>query len=156
MTPEKEEAKFFDEQYDPIPSGLPGDDTRTLPDILRNALGPEDPKTANLVWNPSTTEGRPFAFLKSILRNHPVTMKSDNELKTDELRDITRIGNVRVLYMPNGNLLNAVRTNQVGAVEVVIIAAIDGKIGWISQRGTYGVKLPLISLPNSLSTFISR
>jgi hypothetical protein len=85
-----------------------------------------------------------------------VTTKSDDELESDELKDITRIGNVRVLYMPSGGLSGARRTNQTGAVEIVIIATIDGKVGWISQRGTYGVKLPLISLPNSLSTFISK
>jgi hypothetical protein len=156
MASEKEESKFFDEQYDPIPSGLPADDRRTLPDTLRNALGVDDPKTNRLVWNPSTTEGHPFLFLKSILKNNPIATKTDSELETSELKEIARIANVRILYLPNGGLSGASRSNQTGAVEVVIIAAIDGVVGWISQRGTYGVKLPLISLPNSLSTFISR
>ena len=153
MTPEKEESKFFDELYEPIPSGLPTDDTRSLPVALRDGLGAADPKTDRLVWNPSTTADMPFFFLKSVLRNHPITSKTEAMLDIGELGEIVRIANVQVLYFPNGTMTGSLRKKVAGATDAIIIATVDGTPGWISQRGTYGVKLPLIALPDSLSTY---
>jgi len=153
MTPEKEEARFFDEQYEPIPSGLPTDDSRTLPPILKESLGASDPKTARLVWNPTTTPDRPFFFLRSVLRTHPITMKAEPVLNLDDLNEIVKIANVQVLYMPTGKLSGGLRKKTPGATEAIIITAVDGTMGWISQHGTYGVKLPLIALPDSLGVY---
>lgn len=153
MTPEKEEARFFDEQYEPIPSGLPTDDSRRLPPILKESLGASDPKTARLVWNPTTTPDRPFFFLRSVIRSHPITMKAEPVLTLDDLNEIVKIANVQILYMPTGNLTGGLRKKIPGATEAIIITAVDGTVGWISQHGTYGVKLPLIALPDSLGIY---
>jgi hypothetical protein len=153
MTPEKEEARFFDEQYEPIPSGLPTDDSRGLPEILKESLGPSDPKTARLVWNPTTTPDRPFFFLRSVLRNHLITMKSEPTLDLTELGEIVKIANVQILYMPSGKLAGGFRKKTPGATEAIVITAVDGVVGWISQHGTYGVKIPLIALPDSLGAY---
>jgi hypothetical protein len=153
MTPEKEEGKFFDELYEPIPSGLPTDDTRSLPVALRDGLGAADPKTDRLVWNPSTTADMPFFFLRSVLRNHPITSKNDSTLDIGELGEIVRIANVQVLYFPNGTMTGSLRKKMPGATDAIVIATVDGRPGWISQRGTYGVKIPLIALPDSLGAY---
>jgi len=149
MSPEKEVAKFFDEQYQPIPAGLPLTDTRGLPDTLKDALGSADPKTANLVWNSSSGE-LPFLFLKSVLGNHRITAKTDATLSMEDLVEIVTIANVHILYMPNGTISEAIQKKAAGATEGIVIANIDGSVGWISQHGTYSVKLPLIAFPQSL------
>jgi hypothetical protein len=153
MTPEKEEVRFFDEQYEPIPSGMPTDDSRALPLALKNSLGASDPKTNRLVWNPTTTPDRPFFFLRPVLRMHPITMKAEATLSISELNDIVKIANVQILYMPDGTLTGGLRKKLAGATEAIVIAAVDGTVGWISQHGTYGVKLPLIALPDSLGVY---
>ena len=152
ITPEKEQNKFFDEQYLPIPLGMPKADTRVLPEQLKGALGPTDPKVDNLVWNPSTTPDRPFSFLRPVLRFHPITSKAESTLDISELDEIVNT-NVQVLYMPSGNMAGSLRRKRTGATEAIIIAAIDGTVGWISQRDTYGIKIPLQALPDSLNTF---
>jgi hypothetical protein len=152
FTAGKEQNKFFDEQYSPIPSGLPKTDTRVLPDQLKVALGPTDPKVDELVWNPSTTPDRPFSFLRPILRFNPITSKPESTLDITELDAIVST-NVQVLYMPSGNMLGSMRRKRAGATEAIIITAVDGTVGWISQRGSYGVKIPLQALPDSLNMF---
>jgi len=153
MTPEKEEVRFFDEQYEPIPSGMPTDDSRTLPQALKNSLGASNPKTNRLVWNPTTTPDRPFFFLRPVLRMHPITMKAEATLSISELNEIVKIANVQILYMPDGTLSGGLRKKLAGATEAIVIAAVNGTVGWISQHGTYGVKLPLIALPDSLGVY---
>jgi hypothetical protein len=152
FTTGKEQNKFFDEQYSPIPTGLPKTDTRSLPDQLKTALGPTDPKVDQLVWNPSTTPDRPFSFLRPILRFNPITSKPESTLDITELEAIVST-NVQVLYMPSGNMLGSIRKKKAGATEAIIITAVDGTVGWISQRGSYGVKIPLQALPDSLNMF---
>jgi hypothetical protein len=152
ITPEKEQSKFFDEQYLPIPLGMPKADTRVLPEQLKEALGPTDPKVDNLVWNPSMTPDRPFSFLRPILRFHPITSKTESTLDISELDEIVNT-NVQVLYMPSGKIAGSLRRKRAGATEAIIIATIDGTVGWISQRDSYGIKIPLQALPDSLNTF---
>ena len=151
MTPEKEEPKFFDEQYEPTPSGLPTNDTRILPASIASALGADDPKVTQLVWNPTPTPDRPYFFLKSILRNHPILAKTDTKLSTEELDEIVRIANVIIIYMGSGVMLGARIRKTIGAVEAIIIATVDGTVGWISEHGKYSVKLPLVALPDILN-----
>ena len=136
----------------PIPLGMPKTDTRVLPEQLREALGPTDPKMDNLVWNPSTTPDRPFSFLRPILRFHPITSKAESTLDISELDEIVNT-NVQVLYMPAGKIAGSLRRKRAGATEAIIIATIDGTVGWISQRDSYGIKIPLQALPDSLNTF---
>lgn len=152
FTTGKEQNKFFDEQYSPIPTGMPKTDTRTLPDQLKTALGTTDPKVDELVWNPSTTPDRPFSFLRPILRFNPITSKPEDTLDISELDAIVST-NVQVLYMPSGNMLGSIRRKRAGATEAIIISSLDGTVGWISQRGSYGVKIPLQALPDSLNMF---
>jgi hypothetical protein len=152
ITPEKEQSKFFDEQYLPIPLGMPKADTRVLPEQLKEALGSTDPKVDNLVWNPSTTPDRPFSFLRPVLRFHPITSKTESTLDISELDEIVNT-NVQVLYMPSGKIAGSLRRKRAGATEAIIIATIDGTVGWISQRDSYGIKIPLQALPDSLNTF---
>lgn len=151
IAPEKETSKFFDEQYQPIPTGLPSD-TRTLPASLIDALGRDDPKVRNLVWNPSTTPDRPFSFLKSMVRFNPVGSKSEDILSKDELNEIKELGNVQILYMPEGRQPGS-RVKKLGAIDALIIAKVDGVVGWISPKGYYGLKIPLSALPDSLNNF---
>jgi hypothetical protein len=151
MTPEKEEARFFDEQYEPIPSGLPTDDSRSLPDVLKGALGAADPKTSRLVWNPTPTPDRPLFFLKSILRNSPILEKAESTLSIEEMDEIVRVANVLVIYMPSGTMSGSLVRKAIGAIDAIIIAGVNGTIGWISQNGKYSVKLPLIALPETLN-----
>jgi hypothetical protein len=153
MTPEKEEARFFDEQYEPIPSGLPTDDSRALPEILKESLGASDPKTARLAWNPTTTPDKPFSFLRSVLRNHPITEKSESKLDVNELTEIVNIANVNILYMPSGKLAGGLRKKKDGATEAIILTAVNGTVGWISPHGVYSVKIPLIAVPESLGLY---
>ena len=149
MRPEKEVAKFFDEQYEPIPSGVA--DSRSLPDSLKEALGATDPKTANLVWTPSTGD-LPFVFLKSVIRSHPITAKTDGILSIEEVNEISSLTRTDVIYMPNGGDTSGIlRKKPEGAGgEVILIAVVDGVVGWVSQKGSYGVKLPFMALPASL------
>lgn len=153
MTPEKETSKFFDEQYDPIPLGLPSNDTRILPESVKEALGSDDPKTDLLVWNPSTKPDMPFFFLRSVLRNHEIASKSEPILSNSELNEIVKIANVQVLYMPAGKIAGSFRKKITGATDAIIIATIDGTTGWISQKGVYSVKVPLVALPDSLGAY---
>jgi hypothetical protein len=152
FAPEKETSKFFDEQYGAVPSGLPSD-TRTLPESLIDALGRDDPKVRNLVWNPSSTPDRPFSFLKSMVRFNPVGSKSEDILSKDELDEIKELGNVQILYMPGGTLQMSTRVKKLGAIDALIIAKVDGVVGWISPKGYYGLKIPLSALPDSLNNF---
>ena len=153
FAPEKETSKFFDEQYQPIPTGLPSTDTRTLPESLIAALGRDDPKVRTLVWNPSTTPDRPFSFLKSIVRFNPVATKPQDTLSKDELDEIKELGNVQILYMPAGTMQMSSRVKKTGAIDAIIIAKVDGTVGWISPRSSYGLKIPLSALPDSLNNF---
>ena len=153
LSPEKESLKFFDEQYEPSPMGLPSSDTRSLPESLIEALGQDDPKVRNLVWNPSTTPERPFAFLKPIVRFNPLASKADTDLNKQELDEIKELGNVQILYMPTGALPSSIRVKKAGSIEALIIAKVDGTVGWISPRNSYGLKIPLAMLPDSLNTF---
>ena len=138
MTPEKEVAKFFDEQYEPIPTGVPSDG-RVLPSSLKDLLGSD---TKKLVWNPSTGD-LPFLFLKSILRAHPITEKTEPVLTDTELEEIAKIGNVSLVYIAG----TVVKKRTPSSVEAIVIAIVDGTVGWISQNGTYSVKVPLSALP---------
>lgn len=153
LAPEKESLKFFDEQYQPTPMDLPSTDKRTMPESLIEALGRDDPKVKNLVWNPSTTPDRPFSFLKSILRFNPIVSKAEDVLSKGELDEIKDIGNVQILYMPGGTLNMSIRVKKTGSIDALIITKIDGKVGWISPRASYGLKIPLAALPDSLNSF---
>ena len=153
--PEKELPKDFDEQFNPIPKGLPVEDTRSLPATLKAALDPSgtDPKVVELVWNPSTTPETPFAFLKPILRFHEITTKPEPILDISEIDTIVNAANAQVLFMPSGSLEGSMRRRKVGTIDGIIIATIDGNVGWVSKRGTYGIKIPLADLPNSLNLY---
>jgi len=113
----------------------------------------EDPKAKNLVWNPSPTPDFPFLFLRPILRSHPITNKDkkDPSLSIEELKDISKIANVQVLYIDGDGMPK--RTKNMGATEAVIIAIVGGVPGWLSQNGTYGIKLPLIAWPETLNLY---
>ena len=80
-------------------------------------------------------------------------MKAEATLDIEELNEIVKAANVQVLYMPKGTLAGGLRKKTPGATEAIVIAAVDGIMGWISQHGTYSVKLPLISLPDSLGAY---
>jgi hypothetical protein len=153
MTPEKDVAKFFDEQYEPAAEGFPEDvkeDTRSIPESLQVALGSTDPKTLSLVWNPSINQSLPYTFLRSILgRKHDITVETGS-LGKDEIDDIAESANVQVIYLPNGNMSGSIINKKRGTTEAIVIAVVDGRVGWLSESGTYGVKLPLIALPNIL------
>jgi len=153
--PEKELPKYFDEQFNPMPIGLPVEDTRSLPATLKAALDPSgtDPKVADLVWNPSTTPDFPLSFLKPILRFHEITTKSEPSLDVEELDVIVNAGNAQVLYMPTGSMGGSLRRRKVGAIDGIIIAIVDGTVGWVSKRGTYSIKIALADLPNSLNLY---
>jgi len=153
LTPEKEVSKYFDEQYQPIPTGMPTTDKRTIPESLAAALGKDDPKVKQLVWNPSTTPDMPFSFLKSIVRFNAMASKAEDTLTKEELDAIKDLGNVQILYMPTGTMSSSTRVKKVGAIEAVIIAKVDGLVGWISPRGSFGLKIPLSALPDSLNSF---
>jgi hypothetical protein len=147
-------SKFFDERYIPLPTGLPMTDSRSLPPTLKTALGAHDPKVDNLVWTPSENKEHPFTFLKPILRFNPITAKTESILTPGELDEIKAAGNVQILYMPNGTMdTTAIRKKQMGAIDAIIIAVIDGVVGWVSQRGAYGIKIPIQALPESLDSF---
>ena len=153
--PEKEVAKHFDEQYNPLPKGLPiaMEDTRSLPPSLKAALDPTntDPKVVELVWNPSTTPDRPFAFLKPVLRFHEITTKPEATLSLEELDVIVNSANSQVLYMPSGKIAGSMRRKKDGAIDGIILAIVDGMPGWVSKKGTYGIKIALSDLPTSLN-----
>ena len=155
VVPEKEVAKHFDEQYNPLPKGLPiaMEDTRSLPPSLKAALDPTntDPKVADLVWNPSATPDRPFAFLKPVLRFHEITSKAETTLSLEELDAIVNAANSQVLYMPSGTMAGSMRKKKEGAIDGIILALVDGTPGWVSKRGTYGIKIALSDLPTSLN-----
>ena len=153
LSPEKETLKFFDEQYQPTPMGLPSTDNRTMPESLIQALGQDDPKVRNLVWNPSTTPDQPFSFLKSIVRFNPIASKEEDILSKAELDEIKDLGNVQILYMPGGTMSSSMRVKKTSAIDALIIAKLDGTVGWISPRGSYGLKIPLAALPDSLNGF---
>jgi hypothetical protein len=153
LSPEKETRKFFDEQYQPIPGGMPSIDDRTLPDSLRDALGRDDPKVRNLVWNPSITPDRPFSFLKPIIRFNAIASKGEPVLVKEELDQIKELGNVQILYMPNGTMSSSMRVKKQGAIDALIIARVNDTMGWISPVGSYGLKIPLSDLPDSLNSF---
>ena len=153
LTPEKEVGKYFDEQYQPIPTGMPITDKRTIPDSLIMALGQDDPKVRELVWNPSTSPDRPFSFLKSLLRFNPIATKSEDALTKEELDTIKTLGNVQILYMPTGTMSSSTRVKKDGTIEAIILAKVDGVVGWISPRNSYGLKIPLAALPDSLNSF---
>jgi hypothetical protein len=147
---DKESSKVFDEQYVPTPLGLPGDDRRSLPDGLKIALGMDDPKTARLVWNQSLSEGSPFIFLKSILRNNILTEKENSLLTREEVSSIAKDTNTTVIYMPNGTLEGMIIGHSPGSINTIVIVSVEGKLGWLTQAGAYGVKIPFTALPGIL------
>ena len=153
MYPEKAGDRHFDEQYVPIATGLPVTDVRTLPQSLKDALGPNDPKVAELVWNPSTTPDRPFSFLRSILRFNDITAKTEPVLDKADLDMIKEVGNVQILYMPSGKMEGSIRSKKLGAMDALIITSVNGTVGWISQKGVYGLRIPIQALPDSLNSF---
>jgi len=150
MTPEKEVPKFFDEQYSPIPQ-IQLEDPRKLPSTLESILGKSDPKTSQLVWNPSTTYEQPYLFLQSVLgRSLEITT---SELTGKDLRDIAAAANVQVLYIPNEQILGRMLAKAPGATEAIILASVNGVPGWISVKGTFGVKIPLAAVPEILRQY---
>ena len=155
FVPEKEVAKHFDEQFNPLPKGLPiaTEDTRSLPPSLKAALDPTntDPKVVELVWNPSITPDRPFAFLKPVLRFHEITNKPEATLSLEDLEVIVNAANSQVLYMPSGSMAGSMRKKKEGAIDGIILALVDGTPGWVSKKGTYGIKIALSDLPVSLN-----
>jgi hypothetical protein len=153
LTKDTSVAKFFDEQYSPLPTGLPLTDTRTMPASLKTALGADDAKVDELVWTPSTTPDRPFSFLKPVLRFNPITAKPESTLAMSELEEIKEAGNVQVLFMPMGILSSSIRVKKSGATDAIIIAVVDGVVGWVTKRGSFGVKIQLQDLPDSLNSF---
>ena len=148
MTPDKESVKFFDEQYEPVPSGLPSNDTRVLPPSLE-AIFKDDPKITSLVWNASDTE-QPYFFLKSVISNSTITSKTNIDLTDDELSTISEDTISQVFYMPDGSFESLRYIENPRAINAIVIATIDGFPGWISEKNSFGVKLPLLALPNAL------
>ena len=155
LTPDQEEYVHFDEQYEPIPTGLAvGDplDTRTLPQTLVDLFGVTDPKTSTLVWNPATIAEEPFYFLRSVIRNDSITGKQEPSLDPTEVKTISIAANVQVLYIKNdtSGFSGAIRSKVPGATRAIIIVTVDGVPGWISQKGAYDVKIPFSALPAAL------
>lgn len=150
MTPEVETAKGFDEKYEPVPAGIALDDTRILPAVLRDLLGADDPKTAKLVWNPTTTPDQPYRFLQSVLG---VKMIEGDVLRASQIKEISQTAKAPVLYLPQGVAMGRISTKYPGATEAIILATIDDVPGWVSLRGTYNVKLPLIAIPDALRKY---
>jgi hypothetical protein len=66
---------------------------------------------------------------------------------------IKEMGNVQILYMPTGTMRSSTRAKQPGAIDALIIATVDGVVGWISPLNSYGIKIPLSALPESLNSF---
>jgi hypothetical protein len=153
IEPEKRGDRHFDEQYNAIPRDLPTTDTRIMPEALRQELGATDPKVDELVWNPSTTPDRPFSFLRSILRFNPIATKTEDTLDKADLDTIKDLGNVQILYMPNGRMLGSLRAKKSGAMEALIISRVDGVVGWVSQKSVYNVRIPIQALPDTLNSF---
>ena len=152
MVSEKESTKFFDEQYEPaiIESVSERKDIRSLPESIKVALGATDPKIGGLVWNPSADTNYPYSFLRSILgRKHEITFNTE-PLEKEDIEEIATVANVKVLYMPNGSLQGAIGNKNSGASEAIIFGALNGKIGWVTQVDTYGVKIPLAALPSKV------
>jgi hypothetical protein len=145
---DKDVSKIFDEQYTSSAVGLPGDDIRTLPENLKIILGIEDPKTSRLVWNPSLNNEAPFLFLKSMLRNNPISSKSDPVLTAEEVLTIAKNTNTTIIYMPNGNLEGILRGRIPGSIYTIVIILFEGRIGWLTQVNAYGIKLPSVALPD--------
>lgn len=40
-----------------------------------------------------------------------------------------------------------------GATEAIILASVNGVPGWISVKGTFGVKIPLAAVPETLRQY---
>jgi hypothetical protein len=155
LTPDEEESLHFDEQYEPIPTGLleAPEDTRTLPETLVNLFGAADPKTSSLIWNPSTVAEKPFFFLRSVIRNDSITGDHDITLDATEVKTISLAANTQVLYIKNdtGGFSGAIRSKVPGATRAIIIVTVAGVPGWISQKGSYDVKIPFLALPAALN-----
>ena len=151
MAVDTETSKVFDEQYMPMAQGLPGSDRRTLPDSLRGLFGMEDPKTSRIVWNPSLNEDLPFMFLRSVLRLHPLTEKEEPILTSGEITDICKTARLSLIYIPDGSLETMSIGKIHGALDCIAIVSVNGTLGWLTQMGSYGVKIPVSSLPNVLS-----
>ena len=152
MESEKEEPQHFDEQYIPVPIDIDTQDTRTLPDTLKAIFGPNDPKTANFVWNPSSIQDRPFYFLGTVLRNDPLTRKPERELTLEEIKTISNNAKSNILYIKNdtSGFVGAMRSRLQGSTYGIIIVAVGGVPGWISLKRTYDVKIPSFALPDIL------
>jgi hypothetical protein len=82
-----------------------------------------------------------------------VAAKSEDTLSKAELDEIKELGNVQILYMPGGTMQMSSRVKKTGAIDALIIAKVDGTVGWISPRSSYGLKIPLSALPDSLNNF---
>jgi hypothetical protein len=112
-----------------------------------------DLKTAQLVWNKSDSMDQPFYFLKSILRNSPeITNKTESILTDNDINEISTAGNVHVFYIAEDGIHYK---NNTGSITAVILASVDGVPGWISEKGNYGVKLPVKALPQTLNTLLA-
>lgn len=151
MPVDTESSKVFDEQYMSFATGLPGNDKRTLPDSLRGILGMEDPKTSRLVWNKSQFKKLPFIFLRSILRKSDIPEKEEPSMTPEEISEICTVGKVSVIYIPDGTLESMSIGNYHGAMDCIVIVSVNGTLGWLTQIGNYGVKIPVSSLPSVLS-----
>ena len=159
---DKDATKFFDEQYEPVPSRTSGDtdyldpedDKRTLPESLKEAFGSDDPKIENLVWNPSR-EDVPFIFLKPILRKHKILSRKELILTGEELKDIANLSNAMIRFMPNGVKEGTIvgRPDNRLTNEMILIAVINGIVGWVSTKDSYSIKVPFHSLPDSVTLY---
>jgi hypothetical protein len=159
---DKDATKFFDEQYEPVSSRLTGDtdrvypedDKRELPESLMETLGRDDPKVQNLVWNPSR-EDVPFIFLKPILRKHNILRRKEVVLSGAELKEIANLSNAKVWFMPNGvkeGIITGRPDNRL-TNEMILIAVINGIVGWVSTKDSYSIKVPFHSLPDSVTLY---
>jgi hypothetical protein len=48
-------------------------------------------------------------------------------------------------------MAGSMRKKKEGAIDGIILALVDGTPGWVSKKGTYGIKIALSDLPVSLN-----
>jgi hypothetical protein len=87
------------------------------------------------------------------LRFNPIATKAEDTLDKADLDIIKDLGNVQILYMPNGRMLGSLRAKKSGAMEALIITRVDGVVGWVSQKSVYNVRIPIQALPDTLNSF---
>jgi hypothetical protein len=161
MTPEMESKKHFDEKYMPIPVGYGPADTRSLPESMRRILGAADPKTANLVWNPSLTPDMPYRFLLSVMKGEAVETEPDDEghvgtgLKSSQIKRIAQVAKATVIYLTASDTDEPIRLigKYPGATEALMIGRLNDVPGWVSMKGTFNVKLPLMAIPDAIRKY---